>query len=200
MSLSSHWRRRESPLRRFFDSRFNMAPTLQADWRSAVGDRQLWLPYPDGVQPPGTLGWVFEYRVRLALGDSFTSLSGWRGMRLLTSRDARVAVASWAEGATDEQIVGLPGEEVTRECFVLAWLEELYRGGPRVRSPLLNLPYGSDRLQVLELVDQRWVDDVTMMVDPISRRTKRRRFHARTSVNSPPICCWITTTSTRFAT
>jgi hypothetical protein len=117
LSLTSQWQRRHSPLRKFFDAQFNMAPTLQAEWRAAVGDRELWWPYPDGVLPPGTIGWAFEYRVRLALGDSFSSLSGWRGMRHLSSRSARLAVKSWAEGAPTERTYGQSADGLTRDCL-----------------------------------------------------------------------------------
>jgi hypothetical protein len=121
-------------------------------------------PYPDHEGPAGTAGWAFEYRVRLALGDKFSALSGWRGERNLRSAGARRAIRAWAEAIQDDRIATPSDEDLTRECFVLAWLEELYRAGPHIGSPLLSLPEGSGRDDVLRLVREEWVEDVVTMV------------------------------------
>lgn len=171
MSLSSEWERAESPLRLFFNTHFTETRVLRSDWRNSMDDKSLSWPFAIDVRPPlGSIGLAFDYRIRLALGASFSSLKGWKGLKTLgrvasSFPEAWSAATMWASKATDETIDELSDAELTRECFVLAWLEELYRAGPSVGSPLYRLSPGSGRDEVLALVDETWVIDVTAMVE-----------------------------------
>lgn len=55
--------------------------------------------------------------------------------------------------AADEQLL-------CRHCFVLGLFEELFRAGPRIRSPLYELANGATVDDLLALPPQTWIDDL----------------------------------------
>lgn len=171
MSLTSEFGRKGSPFRSFCDAHLTSTSELRRDWVSTLGDKHRLWPYPEGARPPhSALGLAYDYRIRLALGDEFKSMRAWKGLSGLVanaagSRERSAAaevVNAWSRRVREN---GLPvtDHELTRDCIILAWLEELYRGGLRIRSPLYSLRPGAGEGELFGLVDDLWVDDVVEM-------------------------------------
>jgi hypothetical protein len=60
-------------------------------------------------------------------------------------------------------------ELLAQYCVVLALLEEVFRAGPHLRSPLLSRPH-SDVRSLLEIAEPHWIDDLC---------NRSRLFHDR---------------------
>jgi len=178
MSLTSALDDRKGLVAAFFAEWFPNVRPMQKEFRELMAGRSTIRPSATSgaAVPWGTLGTAIDYRMRYyfaayrpevtvaALGlETFHELADERWVERL----AADFFASLDHVVTRSNPVGrrLPQrveDALNRHCYVLALLEQFYRVGPTVNSPLLALPEGAGVGELLELAGA-WLGDLRQL-------------------------------------
>lgn len=186
MSLSSHLRNKNSPIRDFIRSQFpNTKEFLEEDRRWI---KNVPVILPDAELPLNTIGTAIDYRIRyyfsvtphseLVAFKGAALLQAWpsspfamRDYTLLSVNERGIeepvlsdVFRSLVELTRDNEPVGrrLPADEedtLNRYCVVLALFEEVFRAGLSLNSPLATGKF-ADYESLLGIAESHWLDDL----------------------------------------
>lgn len=168
MSLTSHLRQADSPVRRFLFERFPKTRPVVADVRAAVvGAATIRPPVP---VPWSLLGTAVDYRVRGYFGPvSFAGIPE-AGAQLLWGPDEGFEFYAEAGSALDARAreLGSVGRRLDREqeewlarfCLVLSLFEVVFRSGTQPPEIASLSPDTVTPDQLLAIPQQAWVDDL----------------------------------------
>ncbi len=183
MSLTSHLKDAQSPIRQFLYEHFPSTRPIVIEARTKLSDVST--IRPESRLPYGTIGTAIDYRLRYYFDVTKpTELVAWQGAQLLMGKMFLVAdgkVKGYGTPLLPKELidnffddlssmldkirpVGVrldrSGEELlARYCVVLALLEEVFRAGANPRSPLLTSKH-NDVQSLLEIVQPHWIDDL----------------------------------------
>lgn len=197
MSLTSHLKDSQSPIRQFLYEHFPNTRPIVTEARTKLSDVST--IRPESRLPYGTIGTAIDYRLRYYFGVT-------KPMELVAGHGARILAGSPVKAA-DGTVRGLGKpimpkdlivsffasldlvldqaqpigkkldraheELLARYCVVLALFEEVFRAGPSPRSPLLSRPH-NDLNSFLEISEPHWVDDLCNMSWLFHDKLKRR--------------------------
>lgn len=186
MSLSSHLRNKNSPIRDFIRSQFPNTRELLKDGRRQI--RNASMIRPDAKLPYSTIGIAIDYRIRYYFGVTpHSELVAFHGATNLMMVPANLLVAPGRvpvlrdEPAIEtyvvldffrllDELVGrnnpvgcrLPADEedaLNRYCVALALFDEVFRSGLNVNSPLAVGKF-PDYESLLGIAEPHWLDDL----------------------------------------
>ena len=188
MSLTSHLKQPQSPVRRFLLESFPNTGALVGQARKQL----IGIPTirPDGSIPYGTIGTALDYRLRYYFAlTPIQELVAWEGAAQLCGRPRvlsdGVAISNYipneegepmlSQELIDEFFTGLAGlldcvqpprkkleihqeELIARYCIVLALFEEVFRAHV-AKSPLYNRRYDTVT-ELLAITQPHWLTDL----------------------------------------
>lgn len=185
MSLTSHLNNPQSPVTKFFTRRFPNTRSVVKECNDLVRGSTTIRPAkgPGEHFPYSTIGTAIDYRLRYYFkATPHQEFPGWKISPLLYLMDPPVLIPSKAFFDSLETVICQlqpagrkldrdAEETLNRYCVVLALLEEPYRAGPHIKSPL----YDKDLRTVDDLLDiaqSHWIDDLCAMSEIFYTRFK----------------------------
>lgn len=207
MSLTSHLKCADSPVRHFIATHFpNTSRFLVQDPSDATGHQYLLATAGDPIvcpadtngHPWATIGTAFDYRLRLFMGSVTADLlTAHHGAALLglafgrrrppnafgQLRDALhhlVPVGS----RTDGVLAGSGERQLLRLCYVLALYEQCYRGMPTPSWPIVRLGPTVSLSTIMELCTEAALDDLLALTE-LARSRARPLFDCKEDVLNP---------------
>ena len=161
MSLTGHFKDKNSPIRTFLRDQFPDTRTFLKDPRSRLREGDM--IRPDGDIPFGTIGTAFDYRLRYYFGVTpYSELVAFRGAAHLgLSHDFFDELETLLNHCNPigRRLAEAEEDELNRHCVVLALLEEVARAGLRPGSPLAVGESHSSKA-LIGIAKPHWLDDL----------------------------------------
>ena len=175
MSLSSHLKDNNSPVRQFLSDHFPNTAMLAREAREGLSKASTMRQTM--TAPLSTIGTSLDYRLRYYFDITRSEdLVAWKGAQLMElamvgmntpTIDPGVAKSFFANLEHQLQELNPIGrrldssqeEVIGRYCVVLALFEQVYRAGTRINSPLFSGIYKSAE-DLLEIAKSHWIDDL----------------------------------------
>jgi hypothetical protein len=177
-NLTSAVSDKQSPLRRYLETRFPHTRALQDEYKQHAGP----LLVDGGRAAAGTVGGAFDFMVRFRLDPTYSAEIARVGFRLAcrvqgAQEQPKVlaAVMTAASRAAADARSGGVADSRTRSlaqaCWVLALCTEFYRAGPEISSPLTPM-LANRRLKaraLMELAPAQALDQL-LALDAVAER------------------------------